>query len=91
LPPSIAQSVNFKARHYANAPRLRTLEFLIQLTARRHAQGAYKLLEVDSAILVVIKDFENIFSKFVRVSEWEELLVDLAEFCLIELTCGAVP
>jgi hypothetical protein len=68
-----------------------TLEFLIQLSTRSHAQGAYKLFEIDSAVLVTVKDIKDIGSKLIRVAKGEELLVDLAELDFVQLATWAVP
>jgi len=68
-----------------------TLEFLIQLSTRSHAQGAYKLFEIDSAVLVTVKDIKDIGGKLIRVAKREELLVDLAELDFVQMATWAIP
>jgi hypothetical protein len=84
-PPSIQRLIGAERQKWL------TLEFLIQLSTRSHAQGAYKLFEIDSAVPVVVKYVEDILSKLLRVSKWEKLLVDLAEFAPIEVAAWAIP
>jgi hypothetical protein len=68
----------------------RTLELLVQLTTAGDAECTNKLLEVDSAVLVLIEDIEHIIGELVRVTKGEELPVDTPKLRLIELATGTV-
>ena len=61
------------------------------MTSRGDAQGDYKLFKVDGAVLVVIKDVEDVLGKLIRVAKWEELLIDLAKLDFVKLAGWAVP
>jgi hypothetical protein len=63
-----------------------TFEFLIQPPSAGHAQCAYKLLEVDGTITILIKDVEDVVGELSRITEWEELLVYPTKFSFVELT-----
>jgi hypothetical protein len=69
----------------------RTLELLIELASRGDGEGADKLLKVDCAIAVFVKDVEDVFCKLTWIAKWEELLVDAPEFLLVELATWTVP
>ena len=69
-----------------SAYRLITFELFLQTSSTGDTERTNKLLEVDLAALVFIKDVENILSKFARIAKGEELFVYSAKFCLVEMT-----
>jgi hypothetical protein len=69
----------------------RTFELFVELASGGDGEGADELLEVDCAIVVVVKDVEDVFSELAGIAKGEELLVDAAEFLLVELAARAVP
>ena len=68
----------------------RTFELLLKTSAGGDGEGTDELFEVDSAVLVVIEDVEDVVCEFAWVAEGEELLVDLAELGFVELAGGAI-
>ena len=62
----------------------RTFELFVELAAGGDGEGTDKLLEIDCAIAVVVKDVEDIVCELARIAKREELLVDTAEFLLVE-------
>jgi hypothetical protein len=42
------------------------------------------------SVLVLIEDIEDVIREFARITEGEELFVYSAEFCLVQLSTGAV-
>ena len=82
-----SEHVPFRHRH---STRTRTLELLIQSSTGRDRESTDELLKVDSAVLVLVKDLEDVVCELARVAEGEELLVDLAELGFVELAGGAV-
>lgn len=52
-----------------------TFEFLVEATTACNAEGTYEFLEVDCAVLVLVKDVEHIVCKLPWVAKGEELLV----------------
>lgn len=63
----------------------RTFELLVQSTTTCDTESTNELLKIDRPVLVLIEHIEDIIRKLTRISEREELLVDPAEFCLVEL------
>jgi hypothetical protein len=69
---------------------IRTFELFIQPPSGGDGECADELLEVDSAVLVLVEDVEDIIREFTWIAEGEELLIDPTEFGLIELAGGTV-
>ena len=68
----------------------RTFELFVELPPRGDGEGTDELLEVDCAITVVVKDVEDVVCKLSGITKGEELLVDTAEFFLVERATGAI-
>jgi hypothetical protein len=63
----------------------RPVELVLHLAAARHAERYDELLKVNRARAVRVEDLEDIVGECRRVSEREELLVDLLELFLGEI------
>jgi hypothetical protein len=68
----------------------RTFELFVELTPRGDGEGTDKLFEIDCAVAVVVKDVEDIVCELARIAKGEELLVDTAEFFLVECATWTV-
>ena len=62
-----------------------TFQLFLQTAPTGDAECTNKLLEIDLAALVFIKDVENILSKLPRIAEGEKLFVYPTKLCLIEM------
>ena len=67
-----------------------TNQLFIQLSSRRNTQSTNKLLEIDSAIFIVIKDIEDVICKARWIAKGEELFVYFLEFGFVEGAGGAI-
>lgn len=65
-------------------------EFLVHLSSRGDGEGADELFEIYRAVLVVVKDVEDVVGKGARVAKGKELLVDLLKVLLAQLSRGTV-
>lgn len=63
---------------------IRTLELFIRIASQSEREGTDELLKGDFAVLVSVKDVEEIFRKFARVTIGEELLVEAPELLPVE-------
>ena len=63
-----------------------TFELLVQPPSTSDAKGANELFEVNGAVFILVEYVEDIICELARFSKWEELLIDLAEFRLVQLT-----
>ena len=63
---------------------IRTFELFVELAARGDGEGADELLKVDCAIAVVVEYVEDVVCELAGIAKGEELLVDAAEFFLVE-------
>lgn len=66
------------------------VELVLHFPSTCHAERADELFEVDGAGLVCVEDIEDVICKRRRVSEREELFVDLLELFLSEHARWAV-
>ena len=69
---------------------IRTFELFVELASRGDGKGADELLKVDCAVAVFVKYVEDIVCELGGITKGEELLVDAAEFLLVELAIGTV-
>ena len=69
---------------------IRTFKLFVKLAARGDGEGADELLKVDCAIAVVVEYVEDVVCKLAGVAKGEELLVDAAEFFLVEFAARTV-
>jgi len=61
-------------------------QLLLQTASAGDAECTNKLLEIDVAALVFIKDVENILSKLPRIAKGEKLFVYPTKLCLVQMT-----
>lgn len=66
------------------------VELVLHLAPASNTQGADKLLEVNGAGAVAVKDVEYIVGKRARIAKRKELAVNLLKLLLAEQTRGAV-
>lgn len=66
------------------------IEFILHLATAGHAERANELLEVDSAALIRVEDFEDVVGKGTRITKREELPIDFLEFLLGQGTRRAI-
>ena len=62
-----------------------TFQLLVQSPAGGDRKGTNELFKVDSPVLVLVKHVEDVVRELSRITEGEELFVDLAKFLLVEL------
>ena len=58
----------------------RPFELVLHLPTTRHTQSAYELLEFNRAIVIGIKDPENIICKRCWITVWKELTIYILKF-----------
>lgn len=66
------------------------IELVLHLASARDTQRADKLLEIDRARLVAVKDIEHVIRKGRWIAEREELPVDLLKLLFRKHTGGAI-
>jgi hypothetical protein len=94
--PSISYSWKAPVRHLCWSctiyvrPMGRTFQLFIHLPSTSHAQCAYKLFEINLAVLVHVKHAKNVFRELYGVAKRKELLVDSREFIFAESASGTV-
>ena len=66
------------------------IKLVFHLASARNAQGADKLLEIDRARFVTVKDIEHVICKRRGVTKREELSVDLLELFFCKHARGTV-
>ena len=62
----------------------RTLELFIRIASQSEGEGAYELFKSDFAVVVSVKDAEEVFHELARVTIGEELLVEAPELLPVE-------
>ena len=82
----IAGRPSFKAHHGETwwERGIRTLELFTRIASQSEGEGADKLFKADFAVLVSVKDAEEVFCKLARVTIGEEPLVEVPKLLPIE-------
>ena len=63
---------------------IRTLELFIRVSMQSEGEGAYELFESDFAVVVGVKDAEEVFHELARVTIGVELFVEAPELLPVE-------
>lgn len=82
----IAEWLSFEGHHPENwwEKEIRTLELLIRIASQSEREGADELFKSDFAVLVSVKDVEEVFRELTRVTIGEEPLVEASELLPVE-------
>ena len=67
-----------------------TFQLVFQVATRGDRESDDKLLKFDAAVLILVEDIEDIVCKLGGVAKREELLVDLLELGLVQLSTRAI-
>ena len=82
----IAGWLPFEGHHAGNwwGKEVRTLELFIRIASQCEREGGDELFKGDFAVLVSVKDVEEVFRELARVTVREALLVEAPELLPVE-------